>query len=131
MKNTHTDTGNLELGDLSSLMAKSHSYPPHPTPPPKAQHVYHIQMNKKVGLLNTDKQEGSVIIYSWTRKTHLANLRRRSLCRGGISSYCECSLPTLSAFALRPKESFLQTLRLIKESIAALGGCGLEICDVM
>lgn len=37
MKNTHTDTGNLGLGDLNSLMDKSHSYPPHfpsdhPTP---------------------------------------------------------------------------------------------------
>lgn len=68
IKNTHTDdTGNLELGDLSSLMEKSHSYPPHlpfdhPTPQSSACLLY--TDDKKVGLLNTDKQEGSVIIYS-------------------------------------------------------------------
>lgn len=101
------------------------------TPPPKAQRIYYIQMNKEVRLLNTDKPEGSVIIYSWTRKTNLTNLSRHSLCRGGIFSYWEHFLHTLSAFALRPKESLLQTLRLIKESFATLGGQGMEVLDVI
>lgn len=67
MKNTHTDTGNLGLGDPNSLMEKSHSsllISHLTTPPPKGQSIYYIQMNKEVGLLNTDKEEGSVIIYS-------------------------------------------------------------------
>lgn len=67
VKEVHTDTGNLGLGDLGSLMEKPHSYPPHhspnhPTPRSSAYLLYTAE--KEIGLLNTDKQGGNVFIYS-------------------------------------------------------------------
>lgn len=96
---------------------------PHPTtPPPEAQYIYYIQLNKKVRLLNTDKQGGGVIIYSWTRETNLANLSRCSLCRGGVFSYCRHFLHTLSTFALGLKESFSKLPRLIQGKLCRSQG---------
>lgn len=53
------------LSNGEPLFYLPHPIPYHiPTPTLKAEHVYYLQLKKKVKLLNMDKQEGDVIIYS-------------------------------------------------------------------